>query len=226
MSGAYSSQLAYDDDGNLASITDPANRTTAFSYDLAGRVTEQTLPDGRQIGFTYDPNGNVTSITPPGRPAHVFGYTPVDLQQTYTPPDIGIGPVATTYTYNLDKQLTTITRPDGQQVGFGYEPATGRLATITAPLGQTTFAYDPAKGKTSPCPVLIGWARAAMLRGWTASGSSSGGRTFPKSLGICSSGRRAVAGGAPSIFALASWPTRWRAARTANRIDGSRTALG
>jgi RHS repeat-associated protein len=111
-------------------------------------VTTQTLPDGRQIAFTYDANGNVTSITPPGKPAHVFAYTPVDLQGRYTPPDVGIGPTATTYAYNLDKQLTTITRPDGQQVGFGYD-ATGRLGTIAAPQGPTTFNYDATKGQLS-----------------------------------------------------------------------------
>ena len=183
--GTRTSQLSYDDDGNLASITDPANRTTAFSYDLAGRVTQQTLPDGRQISFTYDPNGNVTSITPPGRPAHAFAYTPVDLQDSYTPPDIGIGQVATTYGYNLDKQLTTITRPDGQQVGFGYDPATGRLATITAPLGQTAFAYDPVKGQlssiTTPDNQQLGYTYDGFLEtgvSWSGTVSGSVGRTY------------------------------------------------
>jgi septal ring factor EnvC (AmiA/AmiB activator) len=50
----------------------------------------------------------VASITPPSRPAHSFGYTPIDLEDTYTPPDLGIGNVATTYAYNADRQLTTI----------------------------------------------------------------------------------------------------------------------
>jgi uncharacterized protein RhaS with RHS repeats len=108
----------------------------------------QTLPDGRQIGFAYDANGNVTSITPPGRPGHEFSYMAVDLQQEYTPPDVGIGPTATTYAYDLDKRLTQISRPDGKIIGFAYDPA-GNLTTITAPHGNTAFGYDATKGQLS-----------------------------------------------------------------------------
>jgi YD repeat-containing protein len=91
----------------------------------------------------------VASITPPSRPAHTFDYTPVDLEATYIPPDLGIGNVATTYTYNLDRQLTQVTRPDGQTLTLDYEPAGGRLSTLTAPTGQTTFTHHPTSGLVS-----------------------------------------------------------------------------
>jgi RHS repeat-associated protein len=168
--GNRSSALSYNAQGFLASLTDPLSRTTSFVYDAAGRVTIQTLPDGREIHYTYDANSNVTSITPPGRPQHGFVYTPVDLEQEYDPPVVsGGGSGLTLYTYNTDRQLTRITRPDGQvvilnydnagrlssqvlpqgQIGSGYDGA-GRLATITAPDGGTlTYTYDGSLLKSS-----------------------------------------------------------------------------
>jgi RHS repeat-associated protein len=52
------------------------------------------------------------------------------------------GTGATTYAYNLDRQLTTITRPDTQTLSLGYDSA-GRLSTQTLPSNETiTYAYD------------------------------------------------------------------------------------
>jgi RHS repeat-associated protein len=139
--------MGYNPQGYLANITDPLGRVASFQYDLSGRVTRQTFPDGREVQFAYDSNGNVTSITPPGRPAHTFAYTPVDLEQTYAPPPVaGAGALSTHYTYNLDKQLTRVTRPDGLAVDLTYDAA-GRIATQVTPAGTTTYAYAAATGK-------------------------------------------------------------------------------
>jgi len=89
----------------------------------------------RGVARTYDPGGNVTSITPPDRPAHGFTYTPVNLEEDYAPPNVGAGTNSTHYTYNLDKQLTQITRPDGQTVDLGYDTG-GRLSTVTTVQGD------------------------------------------------------------------------------------------
>jgi RHS repeat-associated protein len=146
---ARTSTFSYNPEGFVETITDPLSRTIRFTYDPAGRVITQTLPDLRVIQSTYDANGNVASITPPSRPAHTFGYTPVDLESIYTPPDLAIGTVATTYTYNQDRQLTQVVRPDSQTVALDYEPTGGRISTLTAPTGQTKFTYHPTSGKVS-----------------------------------------------------------------------------
>ncbi len=126
--------FAYDADGYLDSITDALGRSAGFAYDPAGRVTRQTFPDGRAVEFDYDAKGNLTSLTPPGRPAHAFTYTPVDLTAEYLPPDVGAGTNSTQYSYNRDKQLTRVLRPDGKTVDLDYDAA-GRLATLTVPEG-------------------------------------------------------------------------------------------
>jgi len=139
--------LAYYDSGAsqgyLHTVTDALNRTISYDYDLAGRVTQQTLPDGRAIAYGYDAKGNLTSLTPPGRPAHLFDYTAVDQTQDYTPPAVNTNDPATRYSYNKDKQLELITRPDGQTLDFIYDSA-GRLKTLSAPHGDTGYAYDSA----------------------------------------------------------------------------------
>ena len=137
--------------GFLQSITDAENQVTTFEYDAVGRVTKQILPDLREIVYTYDTNGNLTSLTPPGRPTHVFSYDGVDLETQYTPPSItGIATPQTGYTYNLDKQLTQVTRPDGQTVHLHYDATTGiadgnptgLLASIAIPTGTYIYEYD------------------------------------------------------------------------------------
>jgi RHS repeat-associated protein len=141
-SGQRTTGLTYGGDGRLGSITDPLQRTYSFAWDAAGRLTSQTLPDGRTVGFTYDASGNLTSVTPPGRAPHKFTFTAVDLKQSYTPPDLGTGSTATTYSYDLDRRLTAMTRPDGRMVLFGYQQ--GRLASVIFDRGTIHLTYDPA----------------------------------------------------------------------------------
>jgi len=98
----------------------------------------------------------------------------VDLEEDYVPPDVGAGTNLTHYTYNLDKQLTQIARPDGQAVSLGYDTG-GRLSTVTSPRGTVGYAYDPTKGTlssiTSPDAVTLAYTYDGFL---PTSGTSSG----------------------------------------------------
>ena len=136
--------LAYDASGRLESVTDPLLRTQSYTYDSADRVLSQTLPDGRQVGFTYDASGNLASLTPPGRPAHVFEWTSIDQESRYSPPDLGAGAVATSRSYNLDRQQTRVVRPDGREVDYLYGAVTGRLDSVSIARGTYLYGYDSA----------------------------------------------------------------------------------
>jgi RHS repeat-associated protein len=166
--------FTYDAQNNLESIIDPVGRVTMFAYDPAGRVTSQTLPDGRTIGFTYDANGNLATLTPPGRPVHGLTYTPVDLGASYIPPDVGAGSNQTLYNYNVDRQLTGVTRPDGQVTQLNYDSA-GRLSTLGFSSGQIVYTYSATTGN---------------LTGITAPGGNSLSYNYDGSLltGIASTG--------------------------------------
>jgi len=135
--------LTYDDSGYVRTLSDALEREIRFEYDAVGRVIAQTLADGREVEYTYDANSNMTAITPPGKSAHAFSYTPVNLQAAYTPPALdGIETPASSYEYNLDKQLVRMLRPDGQEIKFDYVETTGQLEKTTYPHGEELYQYD------------------------------------------------------------------------------------
>ncbi|MGD9171017.1 MAG: hypothetical protein PVI97_13280, partial [Candidatus Thiodiazotropha sp.] len=134
--------------GFMRSITNAEEQTTIFEYDDAGRVNKQILPDTREIGYDYDENGNLASLTPPGRSAHIYRYDGVDQPTQYTPPSIsGITTPQTVYTYDRDKKLTQVTRPDGQLVSLNYGATSGYLDSITIPRGTYSYSYNLESGK-------------------------------------------------------------------------------
>ncbi|HEX7675755.1 MAG TPA: hypothetical protein VF412_16380, partial [Bdellovibrio sp.] len=133
---------AYNSAGLLSSITDVLSNATAYAYDLAGRVTSVTYPDLRVSSFAYDHNGRLTQVTPPSRPAHVMTFNAMDLLSAYEPPALtGVSVVNTSFTYNLDKQLTQITRPTTDTVTLNYDSTTGLLSSRVTSGGTATFTY-------------------------------------------------------------------------------------
>lgn len=140
--GARSTAFTFNTGGLISSITDPLNKVTSYSYDSGGRVTQITLPDSRTIGLSYDANGNLTQIGPPGRPNHTYTFHNFDIPSTYQPPTLTGISVNTQYSYNNDKQLVEIQRPDGQDIEFSYDTSTGKLTQMATPLGTYTYGYQ------------------------------------------------------------------------------------
>ena len=138
--------FAYNPQGWLQSVIDPLGRSLGYEYDAAGRVTREVQPDGRAVHYGYDASGNLISLSPPGRPAHRFSYTQTDQTAEYAPPEVGAGTNSTLYTYNLDKDLIRIDRPDGQTLGFSYD-SVGRLSGQSLPNGNLSYGYDATTGK-------------------------------------------------------------------------------
>jgi RHS repeat-associated protein len=137
--------FSYNAEGLLSEVRDPGGRRTGYEYDSAGRVLRKTLPDGRDVRFTYNANGRMTSLTPPNQPAHAFGYTLLDAEASYTPPTLGPAPVATRFDYDLDGQLTRVTRPDDETINFSYD-AGGRLTGVVSPRGQYVYRHEDGTG--------------------------------------------------------------------------------
>ena len=139
--GERSTRLDYDSLGNISQSTDVYGKVTSFKHDPAGRVIEKILPNTMSIKFTYDKNGNVTSISPPQRNAHIFSLNLFEFISAYLPPLLNGKSTSTEYTYNLDKQLTNITRPDGKKIQFNYNQNSGKLSSILSDNGEYQYSY-------------------------------------------------------------------------------------
>ncbi len=139
---------AYDTQGYLGSVTDPLSHAVAYTNDAIGRVLQTTFPDGRLLGIAYDGDSNTTSFTLPSSEQHLFSYSPVDQVASYQPPSVSSASPTTTYAYDVDRELETMTRPDGVAVTYGHDSA-GRLQTTTYPQGTLSLAYSATTGQTS-----------------------------------------------------------------------------
>ena len=177
-------QYDYDSSGRVKRTTDPLGRTEELAYDSVGRLTQQTLSDGRVIAYTYDANGNLTSLAPPTKPAHTFASTVGNRDSIYAPPPAGLSSFRTSYQYNLDGQLTRITRPDSLTLDVGYDAA-GRLSTLAVPTGQATFTFHPTSGLLSSLTAATGGDLAFTYDGmlpetvtWSGAVAGSVGYTY------------------------------------------------
>jgi YD repeat-containing protein len=151
----------------------------------------------------YDAAGNPISVTPPAQPSHVFGYSPADLQSSYDPPALPVGPTPTSWSYDRDRKLTLMTKAGGVDLSFGYDSA-GRQISVSFPGGAITQSYHPATGKlisvAGPAGVTVGYGYDGhLLTDVTWSGVISGAlhRTYNNDLQVI--GETANGGGAVSF---------------------------
>jgi RHS repeat-associated protein len=128
--------------------TDPSLANTNYGYDDDNRLDSQVAPDGAITSLHLSQAGDLMSISPPGEGAHGFTYTPIGDELSYTPPAISDGTPSTTRSYNSDRQLTGITRPDGKTITFGYDTA-GRSSTTVYDAGTVTWSYSPSTGRVT-----------------------------------------------------------------------------
>ena len=82
----------------------------------------------------------------------------MDLLSAYDPPVLP-GGGTTNYSYDADRALITLTRPDGQLVRYGYDSA-GRLSSTTTPTETINYSYDSTTGNLSGASIGGGEALA------------------------------------------------------------------
>jgi YD repeat-containing protein len=105
-----------------------------------------------------------------------------------------VGQPRTTHTdYNLDQQVSSVSRPDGDLITPTYDPAKGRLTSFTTSRGSTAIGYSPTTGQvtgvTTPDGVGLTYAYdGALLKSVTSSGPVVGSvqRSYDASFRISS----------------------------------------
>lgn len=137
--------FAYDPvTGFLASLKNSLSQVTKFTSDLMGRVLTVTLPDNRLVKFSYDKDGNVTSVTPAGRAAHTFASNGFGLLTKYLAPASSSTSLRSTtqYTYDHDRNLIQVARPDHSLIKYNYDSVKGTLTSVMKPEGTDSFTYS------------------------------------------------------------------------------------
>ncbi|WP_159012053.1 FG-GAP-like repeat-containing protein [Streptomyces sp. NRRL F-5123] len=168
---------AYDAQGDLAKTTDPAGLVTAYSYDPIGRILTQTdisdsVPAGATTTYTYDANSRIATRTDPAAGNAVDGtthrartsytYTDDGQVQSQTVSDLTGGDEARTTTYDYDAQdrVNTLTDPAGLVTNYDYDQF-GNRTSVTTGVGtdqetETDYTYN-----------LRGEQTGTTLKDWT-----------------------------------------------------------
>ena len=134
---------AYDDRGNVISLTDPLQAVTQFEYDPAtDDLIKVTEPTGHERNFEYDAEGNLTRVWETldgGLIEQRFLYN--EWGQMTGSTDAEGNP--TFYEYDAAGNLVLVRDPAGGETRYEYDAA-GRVISVTDPLGrETETRYDP-----------------------------------------------------------------------------------
>ena len=149
---------------NCSTSTTP--RTESFQYDSHNRLSEidHPVPFGSKILYTYDSRGNLKTVqdenhTTPNTPNTTYCYDSlnrlISVIQTLAGASGGSGPcpvsagqIATSYVYDKQDNLTSVTDPNGNPTTYTYDDFR-RIQSQASPVtGTTAYTYDPAGNLT------------------------------------------------------------------------------
>jgi len=116
--------FSYDASGGLASVTNALGQVTLYSNDADGRPVTLTDPNGLVTTITYTQRGKIASSTI-GQELTTFAYNPNNQLQSVTKPDGSLF----TYSYNTAHQLTGVTDTFGNHINYALDAMGNRTGT-------------------------------------------------------------------------------------------------
>lgn len=115
-----------------------AGSTTNLSYDLSGRTTAVTFPGNNTMGYSYSStHGRIDKISYPDNTFYQYDYYAFGQLKTLKN-EAG----DTTYSYDNDHRLTTVTFPSGKTVSYQYDNAKNVNKVTDSVLGVINITYD------------------------------------------------------------------------------------
>lgn len=123
--------FAYDTGGNLLTSTNALGHVTRFTaYDANGRPGKMTDPNGIDTSYTYDPLGRVKTIT-------------------VKDPAGASGDAMTSFDYDVEGRVTSITAPSTDAIMMDYDLAGRVTAVRRADTEQIAYTYNAMSGVTA-----------------------------------------------------------------------------
>jgi len=156
----YRMSYAYDENGNLIRQTDANQHTTKYEYDGLTHRTAVIRPMGQRYETVYDRLGRVEETKDFNGNVIKYGYDKEnqliskrlvnegDRLETYvTAIDARSRTVTdtrgtTSYIYDEQGRMVSKTQPDGKQISYTYDLATGKVASVITPSGTTQYRYN------------------------------------------------------------------------------------
>jgi RHS repeat-associated protein len=134
----YKTQFHYDGAGDLVQIENPNGAIDlTYTYDSFHRVASMADSQGYTLNYTHDAADRITKVDYPDGTNEAYTYDKLDLI-AMKGRDGGIWK----YAYDVGRNLTSITSPDGVQAFFGHN-GRGQMTSLTDFDGNTTnIAYD------------------------------------------------------------------------------------
>ncbi len=114
----FEASAAYDEVGNLTTLTDPMEGTTHYEYDLMRRVTRETDPLRRSVSYTYDGRGLLASKT------NARGQTQ-------------------SYEYDAAGRLTRVAFGDGSSIEHTLDAGGNPVHSVSNHYASVSRVFDP-----------------------------------------------------------------------------------
>jgi len=130
-------RTSYDANGNVASVTDSANKVTWYGYDNFDRVNHVTDAAGGHTWMSYDLGGQMTTLIDPRGLTTRYYPDAFGLLWRRDSPDTG----TTFWAYDSYGRRTAMTRNDGVSTSYGYD-ALNRLTMVSAGGKTQALSYD------------------------------------------------------------------------------------
>lgn len=142
----------YDEGGRLTSSTDGNGHTTTFGYDAEGNRTSEKDPLGHETKWAFNARHELTSETTPRGETTTIERDANGNVESVSRPAPGATTQTTSFAYDEQGQLESVTNPLGPTWSFGYD-GYGDRSSETDPLGHTqTLGYDKDSRLVSSVP--------------------------------------------------------------------------
>jgi RHS repeat-associated protein len=157
--GAVTTTLAYDNNGNLTSSDAPLSRNTVNQYDALNRPTQITDPNSGVTQLGYDANDNLASVKDPRGLTTSYSHNGFGNLTQLVSPDTG----TSTDTYDSGGNLSTATDARSAKATYSYDAA-NRLTQAAYSDETINYTYDAG---TNGIGRLTGASDANHSLAWT-----------------------------------------------------------